>query len=154
MSASLPFRRDLDWLSHSVHNFYHGHDRSFVSVTGHHGTRHRAFTDDTCLLLTLRRHPVDVRIVTASNERLDDQVAERRFRADLFYRLNVVRIEIPPLRERSENIASIVDHFSAKHNQRRAMHVSRPDSALLERLVLLAQQVLARTSSCSRRWYR
>ncbi|VWB42181.1 hypothetical protein [Burkholderia territorii] len=72
----------------------------------------------------------------------------------LVYRLNVVRIEIPPLRERSERIASIVDHFIAEHNQRRAMHVGRPDSALLERLVLLAQQVLARTSSCSRRWYR
>ncbi|ONX64386.1 pyridoxal-dependent decarboxylase, partial [Burkholderia cenocepacia] len=52
MSASLPFRRDLDCLSHSVHNSYRGHDRSFVSFTGHHGTRHRAFTDGTGLVLT------------------------------------------------------------------------------------------------------
>ena len=81
---------------------------------------------------SLRRRAVDVRIVAASNERLEDLVAERRFRPDLFYRLNVARIEIPPLRERPEDIASIVDHFVAEHNQRRAMRVGRPDPALLE----------------------
>ncbi len=52
MSASLPFRRDLDCLRHSVPNSYRGHDRSFVSFAGHHGTRHRAFTDRTGLVLT------------------------------------------------------------------------------------------------------
>ncbi|WP_175964026.1 sigma-54 interaction domain-containing protein [Burkholderia pyrrocinia] len=81
---------------------------------------------------SLRRRAVDVRIVAASNERLEDLVAERRFRPDLFYRLNVARIEIPPLRERPEDIASIVDHFVAEHNQRRAMRVGQPDPALLE----------------------
>jgi two-component system response regulator HydG len=49
---------------------------------------------------SLRRRAVDVRIVAASNERLEDLVAERRFRADLFYRLNVARNAMPPLRAR------------------------------------------------------
>jgi two-component system response regulator HydG len=80
---------------------------------------------------SLHRRPIDVRIVAASNERLEDLVAERRFRPDLFYRLNVARIEIPPLRDRRQDIGSIVDHFIAEHNQRRAMRVGRPDPALL-----------------------
>ncbi|WP_266170737.1 sigma-54 interaction domain-containing protein [Dyella subtropica] len=81
---------------------------------------------------SLRRRPIDVRIVAASNERLEDLVAERRFRPDLFYRLNVARVEIPPLRERRQDIGSIADHFIDEHNQRRAMRVGRPDPALLK----------------------
>ncbi len=59
MSASLAFRRNLDCLSHSVHNSYRGHDRSFVPFDFHHGIRHRAFIDGTGLALTtLGRHPL------------------------------------------------------------------------------------------------
>jgi transcriptional regulator with GAF, ATPase, and Fis domain len=54
---------------------------------------------------------VDVRIVSASNQNLRDLVAQRRFREDLFYRINVVRIVIPPLRERREDIPLLVERF-------------------------------------------
>jgi DNA-binding NtrC family response regulator len=54
---------------------------------------------------------VDVRILAASNKRLDDEVQAGRFRADLFYRLNVVRIDLPPLRDRKEDIPLLAMHF-------------------------------------------
>lgn len=81
---------------------------------------------------SLRRKPIDIRVVAASNERLEDMIHERRFRADLFYRLNVARVEVPALRDRSEDIGLIVDHFVGEHNQRRAMRVGKPDPMLLE----------------------
>jgi len=57
---------------------------------------------------------VDVRIIAASKEPLEEAVAARRFREDLFYRLNVVRLAIPPLRERRQDIPLLVDHFLKK----------------------------------------
>jgi len=57
---------------------------------------------------------VDVRIIAATNKPLEQAVAARQFREDLFYRLNVVRIHIPPLRERSEDIRLLVNYFLKK----------------------------------------
>jgi DNA-binding NtrC family response regulator len=57
--------------------------------------------------------PVDVRIVAATNRRLSDEVAEGRFRADLYYRLQVVEINLPPLRGHKEDIPDLVAHFIA-----------------------------------------
>jgi two-component system nitrogen regulation response regulator NtrX len=57
---------------------------------------------------------VDVRVVAATNKRLEDEIKEGRFREDLFYRLNVVPIVVPPLRDRREDIPMLVQHFCAR----------------------------------------
>lgn len=61
---------------------------------------------------------VDVRIVTATNQDLEKKIEEKTFREDLYYRLNVISILIPPLRERKEDIIALVEHFIAKSNQK------------------------------------
>lgn len=59
---------------------------------------------------------VDVRVVAASNKELEELVEQGEFREDLFYRLNVIRIELPPLRERGDDLKSIADSFLGKFN--------------------------------------
>jgi two-component system response regulator AtoC len=58
---------------------------------------------------------VDIRIIVATNKDLQKQVEQSKFRDDLYYRLNVINIHMPPLRDRKEDIASLVEHFLAKH---------------------------------------
>jgi DNA-binding NtrC family response regulator len=60
--------------------------------------------------------PINSRIIAATNRDLPAAIAEERFRADLYYRLNVISIHIPPLRERREDIPLLVDHFIEKFN--------------------------------------
>jgi len=61
---------------------------------------------------------IDVRIIAATNENLAESVRQKTFREDLFYRLSVVPINLPPLRERKEDIPQLVDHFLQKFNRR------------------------------------
>ncbi len=64
---------------------------------------------------------VDVRVISATNRNIDQEVAEGKFREDLFYRLNVVRIEIPPLRERKEDVLLIAEHYLNLFQQERGI---------------------------------
>ncbi len=71
---------------------------------------------------------VDVRVISATNKNLQEEVTAGRFRADLLYRLNVVNLHLPSLRERPEDIASLVEHFLSKKSKAKrispeAMHV-------------------------------
>jgi len=59
-----------------------------------------------------RQTPIDVRIIAASNRNLEEQVEKGKFRQDLYYRLNVVNVKLPPLRERLDDLPSLVQHFS------------------------------------------
>ncbi|MCA9536916.1 MAG: sigma-54-dependent Fis family transcriptional regulator [Myxococcales bacterium] len=70
--------------------------------------------------------PVEVRIVAASNRDLEEEVRRGGFREDLYYRLNVIRIELPPLRERADDIPTLARHLLRKHNllQRRDLQLS------------------------------
>ncbi len=67
---------------------------------------------------------VDARIIAATNQELRALIADKRFREDLYYRLNVARFEIPPLRDRKEDIAPIVDSFLAKYGKKMGRQAS------------------------------
>ncbi|HTF33917.1 MAG TPA: sigma-54 dependent transcriptional regulator [Myxococcota bacterium] len=79
--------------------------------------------------------PVDLRIISATHRDLSAMVEARQFRTDLFYRLNVVRIEIPPLRERREDVPLLVHHFLAKHGNT-SVQIEGIDDDALELLVM------------------
>jgi DNA-binding NtrC family response regulator len=73
---------------------------------------------------------VDVRILAATNKKLEELIARGEFRQDLFYRLNVIRLAIPPLRERLEDLSPLCEHFQRKFSA----HYSRPSRELPEEL--------------------
>jgi transcriptional regulator with PAS, ATPase and Fis domain len=108
---------------------------------------------------------VDVRVVAATNRDLRDAVGEKKFREDLFYRLNVLPLELPPLRERRPDIVLLIGHFLSVHGQRRGKAAMQVDSAaiaimeryswpgnvrevenLIERLVVLNEDGIVRPS--------
>lgn len=78
---------------------------------------------------------VDVRIIAATNQNLDQAVAEKRFREDLFYRINVIPIYLPPLRDRGSDITLLADHFLAKYNQLKRKAVQKISPEAMERLL-------------------
>jgi transcriptional regulator with GAF, ATPase, and Fis domain len=83
----------------------------------------------------IRTIRVDVRIVAASNRDLKVGIKEGWFREDLYYRLNVIPIHLPPLRERREDIPALVDHFLNVCNARNRTNVSRLTREVLDLLV-------------------
>ena len=81
-----------------------------------------------------RTEKIDVRVIAATNRDLRQMVAESRFQEDLFYRLNVIPIELPPLRERRDDIPALVEHFLRKHAQRTGRRIDRIDDGVLAAL--------------------
>jgi DNA-binding NtrC family response regulator len=77
-----------------------------------------------------RSERIDVRIIAATNRDLRQMVADGKFQEDLFYRLNVIPIDIPPLRERREDIPALVEHFLRKHAQRTGRHIERMEEGV------------------------
>ena len=57
----------------------------------------------------------DVWVIAATNQCLEDNIKNKTFREDLFYRLNIIKIEIPPLRERPDDIPALIEYFSKKY---------------------------------------
>jgi transcriptional regulator with GAF, ATPase, and Fis domain len=81
-----------------------------------------------------RSHKVDVRVIAATNRDIRQMVADGKFQEDLYYRLNVIPVHIPPLRERREDIPLLVDHFVRKHAQRAGKRIEGLQPGVLEAL--------------------
>jgi DNA-binding NtrC family response regulator len=79
--------------------------------------------------------PVDIRLIAATNRDLEKEVAQNRFRQDLFFRLNVVPLVLPPLRERPDDIPILAAHFAAKSAQKYGQATPELDPALVEVLL-------------------
>ena len=77
---------------------------------------------------------VDVRIIAASNKKLQEEIKEKLFREDLFYRLNVISIEVPPLRERKEDIPSLIVHFIEKHGTKKGYDIKGISASAISQL--------------------
>jgi len=77
----------------------------------------------------------DVRIITATNKNLSKLVEQGRFREDLFYRIHIIRIELPSLRDRREDIPLLIDHFIARFNRLKGKDIAGVSDAVLARLM-------------------
>jgi formate hydrogenlyase transcriptional activator len=81
-----------------------------------------------------RTKNVDVRLVAATNCDLEQLIEEKQFRSDLYYRLNVFPIRIPPLRERREDIPLLVEHFTQKYARRMNKHIDTIPESTIQKL--------------------
>ena len=81
-----------------------------------------------------RTQKIDVRVIAATNRDLRAMVADGRFQEDLYYRLNVIPIHIPPLRERREDVPVLVEHFVGKHAQRAGKRIDGLEPGVLAAL--------------------
>lgn len=77
---------------------------------------------------------VDIRIVSATNKNLEEEVIAGNFREDLFYRLNVVEIKVPPLRERKEDLHALAQHFLTKYSQEAGKEITKISSYAIDLL--------------------
>lgn len=78
---------------------------------------------------------VDVRVVSATHKDLEEMVDSGKFREDLLYRLNVIPIEIPPLRERRGDVPLLIQHYIRRSNQRRSRHISGVQDEAMDALI-------------------
>ena len=85
---------------------------------------------------TSPRH-IDVRVIAATNRNLQKEVEEGRFRDDLYFRLDVMEIHIPPLRERAEDIPLLIDHLVKKHNVELKKHFKGAEEVVIRTLMSL-----------------
>ena len=81
-----------------------------------------------------KTHQVDVRLITATHRDLEKRIREGTFREDLYYRLNVVSVTMPPLRDRPGDIPLLVDHFVRKHADLSAVRIESVAPEVLENL--------------------
>jgi transcriptional regulator with PAS, ATPase and Fis domain len=82
-----------------------------------------------------KAYPVDVRIISATNRDLKELVEQRRFRHDLYYRLAVIPIFIPPLRDRKEDIFPLLNHFMKKQIKTHGIQAKRPNREALKAII-------------------
>ncbi len=82
-----------------------------------------------------RTTKVDVRILSATNQGLERLVAEKRFREDLFYRINVMRLELPPLRERKGDVPLLITHILKRLGDRKGVHIEKISQGAMEVLL-------------------
>jgi DNA-binding NtrC family response regulator len=78
-----------------------------------------------------RKIPIDVRVITTTNRHLPSEIEAGNFRDDLFYRINVVTIDLPPLRDRTPDIPALVEHFIRRYNLENARQVKRVSDGAL-----------------------
>lgn len=83
-----------------------------------------------------RKIPVDIRLISATNKNIEEMVKRESFREDLLYRINTIHIEIPPLRERTEDIFSLTDFFLKKYIRQ----YNRPGLTIQEQAILKLQE--------------
>jgi len=79
---------------------------------------------------------IDVRIICATNKNLEELIESQKFREDLYYRINVFPVYIPPLRERLHDIPALADHFIAKFNEKNARNVKRITASAIDCLMV------------------
>jgi transcriptional regulator with GAF, ATPase, and Fis domain len=82
-----------------------------------------------------RSIPVNIRLIAATNKDLEQAVAEKQFRQDLYFRLNVVSLVMPPLRDRSEDIPTLAEYFARKHSSAASVKTKHISPAAMSRLV-------------------
>jgi DNA-binding NtrC family response regulator len=82
-----------------------------------------------------KTHRVDVRILSATNANLNEEVGAGKFRADLLFRLNTIEIHLPPLRDRREDIPTLAMHFLSQHAKRYRKHLTGFDTAAMQTLL-------------------